>query len=553
MAQVSVRMAASLARQGSKAAQLTKQTASLTVAARKLSTTSQQSAAKAASGEISSILEDRILGAAPTANLEETGRVLSIGDGIARVYGLKNIQAEEMVEFSSGLKGMALNLEPDNVGVVVFGNDKLIKEGDVVKRTGAIVDVPVGIEMLGRVVDALGQPIDGKGPLGTKEKFRVGLKAPGIIPRQSVKEPMQTGIKAVDSLVPIGRGQRELIIGDRQTGKTAVAIDTIINQKRFNESDDAKKKLFCIYVAVGQKRSTVAQIVKRLTDADAMKYSIVVSATASDAAPLQYLAPYSGCAMGEFFRDNGMHAVIIFDDLSKQAVAYRQMSLLLRRPPGREAYPGDVFYLHSRLLERAAKMSDAMGSGSLTALPIIETQAGDVSAYIPTNVISITDGQIFLETELFYKGIRPAINVGLSVSRVGSAAQTKSMKQVAGSMKLELAQYREVAAFAQFGSDLDAATQQLLNRGVRLTELLKQGQYVPMPIEDQVAVIYCGVRGFLDKVDPAKITDFEAAFVEHIKGTQKDLLAAIAKDGHLSEASDKALHKVVVDFMAGWA
>jgi len=553
MAQVSVRMAASLARQGSKAAQLTKQTASLTVAARKLSTTSQQSAAKAASGEISSILEDRILGAAPTANLEETGRVLSIGDGIARVYGLKNIQAEEMVEFSSGLKGMALNLEPDNVGVVVFGNDKLIKEGDVVKRTGAIVDVPVGIEMLGRVVDALGQPIDGKGPLGTKEKFRVGLKAPGIIPRQSVKEPMQTGIKAVDSLVPIGRGQRELIIGDRQTGKTAVAIDTIINQKRFNEGDDAKTKLFCIYVAVGQKRSTVAQIVKRLTDADAMKYSIVVSATASDAAPLQYLAPYSGCAMGEFFRDNGMHAVIIFDDLSKQAVAYRQMSLLLRRPPGREAYPGDVFYLHSRLLERAAKMSDAMGSGSLTALPIIETQAGDVSAYIPTNVISITDGQIFLETELFYKGIRPAINVGLSVSRVGSAAQTKSMKQVAGSMKLELAQYREVAAFAQFGSDLDAATQQLLNRGVRLTELLKQGQYVPMPIEDQVAVIYCGVRGFLDKVDPAKITDFEAAFVEHIKGTQKDLLAAIAKDGHLSEASDKALHKVVVDFMAGWA
>jgi len=553
MAQVSVRMAASLARQGSKAAQLTKQTASLTVAARKLSTTSQQSAAKAASGEISSILEDRILGAAPTANLEETGRVLSIGDGIARVYGLKNIQAEEMVEFSSGLKGMALNLEPDNVGVVVFGNDKLIKEGDVVKRTGAIVDVPVGIEMLGRVVDALGQPIDGKGPLGTKEKFRVGLKAPGIIPRQSVKEPMQTGIKAVDSLVPIGRGQRELIIGDRQTGKTAVAIDTIINQKRFNEGDDAKTKLFCIYVAVGQKRSTVAQIVKRLTDADAMKYSIVVSATASDAAPLQYLAPYSGCAMGEFFRDNGMHAVIIFDDLSKQAVAYRQMSLLLRRPPGREAYPGDVFYLHSRLLERAAKMSDAMGSGSLTALPIIETQAGDVSAYIPTNVISITDGQIFLETELFYKGIRPAINVGLSVSRVGSAAQTKSMKQVAGSMKLELAQYREVAAFAQFGSDLDAATQQLLNRGVRLTELLKQGQYVPMPIEDQVAVIYCGVRGFLDKLDPARITEFEAAFVEHIKGTQKDLLAAIAKDGHLSEASDKALHKVVVDFMAGWA
>jgi len=550
--EVSARMAASLARQGQKAAQLGKQTPALAVASRKLSTTPQQSAAKAKSGEISSILEQRILDSAPAANLEETGRVLSIGDGIARVYGLKNIQAEEMVEFSSGLKGMALNLEPDNVGVVVFGNDKLIKEGDVVKRTGAIVDVPVGTELLGRVVDALGTPIDGKGPLGTSEKFRVGLKAPGIIPRQSVKEPMQTGIKAVDSLVPIGRGQRELIIGDRQTGKTAVAIDTIINQKRFNDSDDAKKKLYCIYVAVGQKRSTVAQIVKRLTDADAMKYSIVVSATASDAAPLQYLAPYSGCAMGEYFRDNGMHAVIIFDDLSKQAVAYRQMSLLLRRPPGREAYPGDVFYLHSRLLERAAKMSDAMGGGSMTALPIIETQAGDVSAYIPTNVISITDGQIFLETELFYKGIRPAINVGLSVSRVGSAAQTKSMKQVAGSMKLELAQYREVAAFAQFGSDLDAATQQLLNRGVRLTELLKQGQYVPMPIEQQVAVIYCGVRGFLDKVDPAKITEFEEAFLEHVNGSQKDLLATIAKDGHLSEASDKALNKVVTDFMATW-
>merc|ERR1712079_42688 len=463
-----------------------------------------------ASAEVSSILEERILESAPKSNLEETGRVLSIGDGIARVYGLKNIQAEEMVEFSSGLKGMALNLEPDNVGVVVFGNDKLIKEGDVVKRTGAIVDVPVGSELLGRVVDALGNPIDGAGPIGSATRQRVGLKAPGIVPRQSVSEPMQTGIKAVDSLVPIGRGQRELIIGDRQTGKTAVAIDTIINQKRFNDGDDPKKKLYCIYCAVGQKRSTVAQIVKRLTDADAMRYTIVVSATASDAAPLQYLAPYSGVAMGEYFRDNGMHAVIIFDDLSKQAVAYRQMSLLLRRPPGREAYPGDVFYLHSRLLERAAKLSDALGEGSMTALPIIETQGGDVSAYIPTSVISITDGQIFLETELFYKGIRPAINVGLSVSRVGSAAQTKSMKQVAGSMKLELAQYREVAAFAQFGSDLDAATQQLLNRGVRLTELLKQGQYVPMAIEEQVAVIYCGVRGFLDKIDPAKITAFEA-------------------------------------------
>jgi F-type H+-transporting ATPase subunit alpha len=545
-------MAAALARQAPKAAQVSKQVPALSVAARQLSTSSQLNGAKAASGEISSILEERVLGAAPAVNLEETGRVLSIGDGIARVYGLKNIQAEEMVEFSSGLKGMALNLEPDNVGVVVFGNDKLIKEGDVVKRTGAIVDVPVGMEVLGRVVDALGNPIDGKGPLGTNEKFRVGLKAPGIIPRQSVSEPMQTGIKAVDSLVPIGRGQRELIIGDRQTGKTAVAIDTIINQKRFNEAGDAKKKLYCIYVAVGQKRSTVAQIVKRLTDADAMKYTIVVSATASDAAPLQYLAPYSGVAMGEYFRDNGMHAVIIFDDLSKQAVAYRQMSLLLRRPPGREAYPGDVFYLHSRLLERAAKMSDAMGGGSLTALPVIETQAGDVSAYIPTNVISITDGQIFLETELFYKGIRPAINVGLSVSRVGSAAQTKSMKQVAGSMKLELAQYREVAAFAQFGSDLDAATQQLLNRGVRLTELLKQGQYVPMPIEDQVAVIYCGVRGFLDKVDPSRITEFEKAFIAHVKGTQQALLDKIAADGQLTPDTDGALNKVVTEFMAGF-
>jgi len=552
MAQVSARMAAALARQGPKATQLSKQVPTLSVAARQFSTSQKVDAAKAGAGEISSILEERVLGAAPAVNLEETGRVLSIGDGIARVYGLKNIQAEEMVEFSSGLKGMALNLEPDNVGVVVFGNDKLIKEGDIVKRTGAIVDVPVGNEILGRVVDALGNPIDGKGPIGCKERYRVGLKAPGIIPRQSVKEPMQTGIKAVDSLVPIGRGQRELIIGDRQTGKTAVAIDTIINQKRFNDAGDAKKKLFCIYVAVGQKRSTVAQIVKRLTDADAMKYSIVVSATASDAAPLQYLAPYSGVAMGEYFRDNGMHAVIIFDDLSKQAVAYRQMSLLLRRPPGREAYPGDVFYLHSRLLERAAKMSDAMGGGSLTALPVIETQAGDVSAYIPTNVISITDGQIFLETELFYKGIRPAINVGLSVSRVGSAAQTKSMKQVAGSMKLELAQYREVAAFAQFGSDLDAATQQLLSRGVRLTELLKQGQYVPMPIEDQVAVIYCGVRGFLDKVDPAKITEFEKQFLAHIKGTQKPLLDQIAADGHLSQDSDAALNKVVKEFLASF-
>jgi len=552
MSQISVRVASMMARQVAKS---TPQIGgAMGVMAQNLSSSAVTNAgAKANLGEVSSILEERILGAAPKANLDETGRVLSIGDGIARVYGLKNIQAEEMVEFSSGLKGMALNLEPDNVGVVVFGNDKLIKEGDVVKRTGAIVDVPVGQELLGRVVDALGNPIDGAGPLGTATRQRVGIKAPGIIPRQSVREPMQTGIKAVDSLVPIGRGQRELIIGDRQTGKTAVAIDTIINQKRFNDGTEDKKKLMCIYVAIGQKRSTVAQIVKRLTDADAMKYTIVVSATASDAAPLQYLAPYSGCAMGEFFRDNGQHALIIFDDLSKQAVAYRQMSLLLRRPPGREAYPGDVFYLHSRLLERAAKMNDKEGGGSLTALPIIETQAGDVSAYIPTNVISITDGQIFLETELFYKGIRPAINVGLSVSRVGSAAQTKSMKQVAGSMKLELAQYREVAAFAQFGSDLDAATQQLLNRGVRLTELLKQGQYVPMAIEEQVAVIFCGVRGFLDKIDPSKITDFEKKFLDHVLATQRPLLDAIAKDGQLSPDSDAKMTAVVKEFMSTYS
>lgn len=523
----------------------------VTVALRNISSSSA-SFASAGTAEVSSILEQRILGSAPKAELEETGRVLSIGDGIARVYGLKNIQAEEMVEFSSGLKGMALNLEPDNVGVVVFGNDKLIKEGDVVKRTGAIVDVPVGEGMLGRVVDALGNPIDGKGPLGDVKRARVGIKAPGIIPRTSVNEPMLTGIKAVDSLVPIGRGQRELIIGDRQTGKTAIAIDTIINQKKFNEGTDEKKKLYCIYVAIGQKRSTVAQLVKRLTDADAMKYTIVVSATASDAAPLQYLAPYSGCAMGEFFRDNGKHALIIYDDLSKQAVAYRQMSLLLRRPPGREAYPGDVFYLHSRLLERAAKMNDDNLGGSLTALPVIETQAGDVSAYIPTNVISITDGQIFLETELFYKGIRPAINVGLSVSRVGSAAQTKAMKQVAGSMKLELAQYREVAAFAQFGSDLDAATQSLLNRGVRLTELLKQGQYVPMEIAEQVAVIYAGVRGHLDKVDPSRITAFEEAFLKHIRSTQQDLIDTIRKEGVISEDTDAKLKKVVTEFIASF-
>merc|ERR1712121_372374 len=502
--------------------------------------------------EISGILEERIRGHESDEDLEETGRVLSIGDGIARVYGLNNIQAEEMVEFSSGLKGMALNLEPDNVGIVVFGNDKLIKEGDIVKRTGAIVDVPVGEGLLGRVVDALGNPIDGKGPIKSAKRARVETKAPGIIPRQSVREPMQTGIKAVDSLVPIGRGQRELIIGDRQTGKTAVAIDTIINQKRFNDLGDEKAKLYCVYVAIGQKRSTVAQLVTRLEKADAMKYTIVVSATASDAAPLQYLAPYSGCAMGEYFRDNGKHALIIYDDLSKQAVAYRQMSLLLRRPPGREAYPGDVFYLHSRLLERAAKMNEANGGGSLTALPIIETQAGDLSAYIPTNVISITDGQIFLETELFYKGIRPAINVGLSVSRVGSAAQTKSMKQVAGSMKLELAQYREVAAFAQFGSDLDQATQNLLRRGVRLTEILNQGQYVPMAIEEQVCVVYCGVRGYLDKVDPSKITTFEAEFLQHIRSSQQDLLKTIAKEGKINDQADEQLKSVIKNFLVGF-
>ncbi|KAK2089658.1 ATP synthase subunit alpha, mitochondrial [Saguinus oedipus] len=507
---------------------------------------------KTGAAEMSSILEERILGADTSVDLEETGRVLSIGDGIARVHGLRNVQAEEMVEFSSGLKGMSLNLEPDNVGVVVFGNDKLIKEGDIVKRTGAIVDVPVGEELLGRVVDALGNAIDGKGPIGSKTRRRVGLKAPGIIPRISVREPMQTGIKAVDSLVPIGCGQRELIIGDRQTGKTSIAIDTIINQKRFNDGSDEKKKLYCIYVAIGQKRSTVAQLVKRLTDADAMKYTIVVSATASDAAPLQYLAPYSGCSMGEYFRDNGKHALIIYDDLSKQAVAYRQMSLLLRRPPGHEAYPGDVFYLHSRLLERAAKMNDAFSGGSLTALPVIETQAGDVSAYIPTNVISITDGQIFLETELFYKGIRPAINVGLSVSRVGSAAQTRAMKQVAGTMKLELAQYREVAAFAQFGSDLDAATQQLLSRGVRLTELLKQGQYSPMAIEEQVAVIYAGVRGYLDKLEPSKITKFENAFLSHVVSQHQALLGTIRADGKISEESDAKLKQIVTNFLAGF-
>lgn len=482
--------------------------------------------------EISVLLEQKIANSYSKINIDEIGRVLSVGDGIARIYGLNNIQAGEMVEFGSGVRGMALNLENDNVGVVLFGSDNAINEGDIVKRTGTIVDVPVGKGTLGRVVDALGNPIDGKGPLKDVTRRRAEVKAPGIIARQSVHEPMQTGLKAVDSLVPIGRGQRELIIGDRQTGKTAIAIDAIINQKGVNAGNDESKKLYCVYVAVGQKRSTVAQIVKILSDAGALDYSVIVAATASDPAPLQFLAPYSGCAMGEYFRDNGMHALIIYDDLSKQSVAYRQMSLLLRRPPGREAFPGDVFYLHSRLLERAAKMSKETGGGSLTALPVIETQAGDVSAYIPTNVISITDGQIFLETELFYKGIRPAINVGLSVSRVGSAAQVKAMKQVAGTLKLELAQYREVAAFAQFGSDLDAATQYLLNRGARLTEVLKQGQFQPMPIENQIVVLYAATRGYLDKMSIADIPRFEQAVLREIS---PDVLNTIREKRVLSD------------------
>ena len=482
--------------------------------------------------EISVLLEQKISNSYSKINIDEIGRVLSVGDGIARIYGLKNIQAGEMVEFSGGVRGMALNLENDNVGVVLFGSDTGIKEGDIVKRTGTIVDVPVGKGTLGRVVDALGNPIDGKGPLKDVTRRRAEVKAPGIIARQSVHEPMQTGLKAVDSLVPIGRGQRELIIGDRQTGKTAIAIDAIINQKEINAGTDESKKLYCVYVAIGQKRSTVAQIVKILSDAGALEYSIIVAATASDPAPLQFLAPYSGSAMGEYFRDNGMHALIIFDDLSKQSVAYRQMSLLLRRPPGREAFPGDVFYLHSRLLERAAKMAKQVGSGSLTALPVIETQAGDVSAYIPTNVISITDGQIFLETELFYKGIRPAINVGLSVSRVGSAAQVKAMKQVAGTLKLELAQYREVAAFAQFGSDLDAATQYLLNRGARLTEVLKQGQFLPMPIEHQIIVLYAATRGYLDKMRISDIPRFEQAVLQ---GISPDVFKTLREEKRVSD------------------
>ncbi|KDE02971.1 ATP synthase subunit alpha [Microbotryum lychnidis-dioicae p1A1 Lamole] len=507
--------------------------------------------AKPAASEVASILESRISRSSGGAHVLENGRVLTIGDGIARVYGLRNVQAEEMVEFSSGIRGMCLNLEADNVGVTIFGNDRLIKEGDSVKRTGSIVDLPVGPGMLGRVVDALGNPIDGKGPIKSTERRRAQVKAPGVLPRQSVSEPMLTGLKSVDAMVPIGRGQRELIIGDRQTGKTAVAIDTILNQKKWNDGADESKKLYCVYVAVGQKRSTVAQLVQTLEENGALKYSVVVAATASEAAPLQYLAPFSATAIGEWFRDNGKHALIIFDDLSKQAVAYRQMSLLLRRPPGREAYPGDVFYLHSRLLERAAKLSDKHGGGSLTALPIIETQGGDVSAYIPTNVISITDGQIFLEAELFFKGIRPAINVGLSVSRVGSAAQSKIMKAVAGSLKLYLAQYRDVAAFAQFGSDLDASTRFLLNRGVRLTELLKQGQYQPMAIELQVPIVYAGVNGLLDRVQVNDIGKWETSFIDHLKSSQQSLLDEVSK-GKMTPEIDAQLKKVVSDHVTSF-
>ena len=499
--------------------------------------------------EISSVIKDQIANFETKADVAEVGTVLSVGDGIARVYGLDQVQAGEMVEFPGGIKGMALNLEMDNVGVSIFGDDTGIKEGDTVKRTGEIVDVPVGKELLGRVVDGLGNPIDGKGPIQSSEKRRIELKAPGIIPRQSVSEPMQTGIKALDALVPVGRGQRELIIGDRQTGKTAVAIDTILNQKSVNQSNNEKEKLYCIYVAIGQKRSTVAQIVKTLEDNGAMEYTIVVSATASEPAPLQFLSAYTGCTMGEFFRDNGMHALIVYDDLSKQAVAYRQMSLLLRRPPGREAYPGDVFYIHSRLLERAAKMSDEHGGGSLTALPIIETQAGDLSAYIPTNVISITDGQIFLETNLFFAGIRPAINVGLSVSRVGSAAQTKAMKKIAGPVKLELAQYREMAAFAQFASDLDASTKQLLDRGARLVEILKQGQYSPLTVSEQVVSIYAGVRGYLDKVAVNDVVRFETEVLNDMRSSHADLLEAIANEKELSKENDDKLKSILDNFV----
>ena len=499
--------------------------------------------------EITKVIKEQIENFGSETEVSEVGQVLSVGDGIARIFGLDNVEAGEMVEFSEGTKGMALNLENDNVGVVIFGDDSKIKEGDIVKRTGKIVDVAVGKSLLGRVVDGLGNPIDGKGPIDPKsERRRVDVKAPGIIARKSVHEPMQTGLKAIDSLIPIGRGQRELIIGDRQTGKTAIAIDTIINQKEINKSDDESKKLYCIYVAIGQKRSTVAQIVKTLEESGALEYTIVVAATASDPAPLQFLAPYIGCTMGEYFRDNGMHGLIVYDDLSKQAVAYRQMSLLLRRPPGREAYPGDVFYLHSRLLERAAKLSDANGGGSLTALPIIETQAGDVSAYIPTNVISITDGQIFLETQLFNQGIRPAVNVGLSVSRVGSAAQTKAMKKVAGSIKLELAQYREMAAFAQFGSDLDAATQKLLNRGAKLTELLKQNQYSPLTVAEQVISVFTGVRGYLDDVELTEIKKFETEILEKIKNEKNEIVSTIQNTGKLEKEVEDSLIQIIQEY-----
>ena len=498
--------------------------------------------------EISAILKEQIKDFGTEAEVSEIGQVLSVGDGIARVYGLDNVQAGEMVEFPGGIRGMALNLETDNVGVVIFGSDQNIKEGATVKRTGAIVEVPVGKGLLGRVVDPLGNPLDGKGPIEETERRRVDVKAPGIIPRKSVHEPMQTGLKAIDSLIPIGRGQRELIIGDRQTGKTAIAIDTIINQAAVNASGDESEKLYCIYVACGQRRSSVAQLVKTLEDYGAMEYSIVVAATASDPAPLQFLAPFGGCAMGEYFRDNGMHSLIIYDDLTKQAVAYRQMSLLLRRPPGREAFPGDVFYLHSRLLERAAKMSDDHGAGSLTALPVIETQANDVSAYIPTNVISITDGQIFLETELFFQGIRPALNVGLSVSRVGSSAQIKAMKQVAGSIKLELAQFREMAAFAQFGSDLDASTQRLLNRGEKLTELLKQPQYSPMKVEEQVAIIFSGVEGFLDDLATSDVGRFEEGLLRFLRDKHQALLDAIREEKKISDENEAALKSAIESF-----
>jgi len=509
---------------------------------------SYASDAKASPTEVTSILEQRIRGVQEESGLAETGRVLSVGDGIARVHGMNNVQAEELVEFASGVKGMCMNLEAGQVGVVLFGSDRLVREGETVKRTGEIVDVPVGMELLGRVVDALGNPIDGKGPIKTTEKRRAQEKAPGILPRHSVNQPVQTGLKSVDAMVPIGRGQRELIIGDRQTGKTAVALDAMLNQKRWNNGKDESQKLYCIYVAVGQKRSTVAQLVQTLEENDAMKYSIIVAATASEAAPLQYIAPFTGTSMGEYFRDNGKHAVIVYDDLSKQAVAYRQMSLLLRRPPGREAYPGDVFYLHSRLLERSAKMNDKFGGGSLTALPIIETQGGDVSAYIPTNVISITDGQIFLEAELFYKGIRPAINVGLSVSRVGSAAQLKAMKQVAGSLKLFLAQYREVAAFAQFGSDLDAATKQTLNRGERLTELLKQKQYQPMAVNEMVPLIFAGINGYLDNVPVAKILQWESDFLSHLRTNETGFLEKLQSEGALSKELEAQVKDIVTKF-----